>query len=111
MTELERRKQLADDVLAAFDRLPRATAAALSRALMLLPGPMRGLGDAIDAHLNGSPELARLQTAYQLRKLALDADLVERLEGAPEPWASLRRAIEAVGEDERAAVLSGSSDR
>jgi hypothetical protein len=45
---------------------------------------MRGLGDAIDAHLNGSVQLARLQAAYQLRKLALDADLLERLLGAPE---------------------------
>jgi hypothetical protein len=109
--ELEQRLQLADEVLAAFDRLPRVTAAALSRALVLLPGPMRGLGDAIDAHLNGSPELARLQTAYQLRKLAHDADLLERLTGAPEPWESLRSAIEAVGKDELAAMLPASSDR
>jgi hypothetical protein len=41
--ELVQRLELADEVLAAFDRLPRATAAALSRALVLLPGPMRGL--------------------------------------------------------------------
>jgi hypothetical protein len=71
---------------------------------------MHGLGDAIDAHLNGSVQLARLQTAYQLRKLALDADLLERLAGAPEPWESLGGAIEAVGEDELAAMLRAPSD-
>jgi hypothetical protein len=108
--ELEQRLQLAEEVLAAFDRLPRATAAALSRALMLLPGPMRGLGDAIDAHLNGSPELARLQVAFQVRKLALDADLLERLEGAPEPWASLRSAIETLRADGLEGMLPAPGD-
>jgi hypothetical protein len=106
----EQRLQLAEEVLAAFDRLPRVTAAALSRALVLLPGPMRGVGDALDAHLDGSPELARLQVSYKLRKLAFDAGLVERLEGAPEPWAWLRRAVDAVGEDESAAMLPSLND-
>jgi hypothetical protein len=47
--------------------------------------------------------------AFQIRKLALDADLLVRLEGAPEPWASLRRAFEAVAEDELAAILPAPS--
>jgi len=44
------------------------------------------------------------QTAYQLRKLSLDADLLERLEGTPEPWASLRPALEALRDEELAAA-------
>jgi hypothetical protein len=64
-----------------------------------------------DAHLGGSPELARLQLAYRLRVLARNPSLLEHLERlSEEPWLSLRRALEAVRDGELEAMLPASSD-
>jgi hypothetical protein len=64
-----------------------------------------------DGQASGQRGLRRFPHGVGIRRLALDADLLERLEGAPEPRASLKRAIEAVGEEELASMLPAPSDR
>jgi hypothetical protein len=104
--DVERRRALADTVLAAVDRLPRETAVIMARALMLAPSTLRGIGGAFDAHLNGSPRLARMQVAYQLHRLARDGEVLEQLrESGEEPWLSLRAALEQLRDDELESML------
>jgi hypothetical protein len=107
--DVERGQALADTVLAAVDRVPRETMVVVARTLMLAPGPLRGLGDAIDGYLHASPRLARLQVSYQLRKLARNGELLDHLGGASEePWVALRAALEALRDDEFASMLPAS---
>jgi hypothetical protein len=99
--ELEERKRLADTVLEALAQLPRETSMILAATLMMSRGELAGIGDAFDGYLRGSPELARLQVAFQLRRLSLDPGLLEHLVSfEEEPWLSLRRALEQLRDAE-----------
>jgi hypothetical protein len=107
MVELEQRLPLADELLAALDRLPRRTAQLIATTLMLGHGGLSGLGGCFDAYLNGSQQLAQLQAAYQLRRLARDGEMLDRLGAVDvEPWASLRRALDELRELELQALTS-----
>jgi hypothetical protein len=98
---LEQRYVLADSVLEAVDRLPTETVLIIASTLTMSRGEMEPLGEVFEAFVTGSPALARLQLAYQLRQLVRDPSLLEHLERLPEePWRSLASAIRALADEE-----------
>jgi hypothetical protein len=104
--DLEERKRLADTVLATLGQLPHETVLIMAAALLLGRGELAGVGGAFDAHLRGSPELARLRLAYELRRLVRNPGPLEHLGYVREqPWLALRAALEQLRDDELEQML------
>jgi hypothetical protein len=103
--DLDRRKQLARDVLRSLDGIEASAIRMLAGGLSLVPAPLNELAQPLDYHADAvehedvSGDLATLRTARALRLIARHPEcpeLIERLEGLDAPlWASLRGALVA----------------
>jgi hypothetical protein len=92
---LGQRLDLADGVLHAAAGLPPGVLGIIGIALQLDGGQLAQVGGAFDSAEGGSGELARLQLARALDRLARFGDpaLLGRLTVEAEPWRALGLAV------------------
>jgi hypothetical protein len=93
--DLDERLDLADGVFRAAEGLLPGVLPIMA-SVLVLNGGLVEVGEAFDSFAGGSPDLARLQLARALDRLARfgDRHLIERLGAAEaEPWRALALAV------------------